>query len=181
MQTYISLLRGINVSGQKKVPMAVLKELYISLGLTSVQTYIQSGNVIFQSDETNPRVLQKQLEKAIRQSFGFDVIVMLRTPDVLQSVLEHPFLREREDMSKALYVTFLAEQPEPEREEAFTSPNSDGDEFQMVNKEVYVFCPNGYGKTKLSNTFFERKLKVSATTRNTKTVRKLLDIAINLT
>nr|WKN37436.1 DUF1697 domain-containing protein [Tunicatimonas sp. TK19036] len=178
--TYISLLRGINVSGQKKVPMAELREVYASLGLAPVQTYIQSGNVIFQSAETNKAALRDQLEKAIQQKFGFEVVVILRTLDEWQEVASHALFSSGDETTNHLYVTFLAETPDAERVEALTLPTDNGDEFQVTHKEVYVLCPNGYGRTKLTNTFFERKLKVQATTRNAKSVRKLQVLAENL-
>ncbi|MEQ9442036.1 MAG: DUF1697 domain-containing protein [Cyclobacteriaceae bacterium] len=179
MTTYISLLRGINVSGQKKVPMADLRDVYASLGFDPVQTYIQSGNVLFQSEETDLVLLREQLEEAIRQFFGFEVVVILRTVDALQQQVKHPFFVLRSETIKALYVTFLAEMPDPKRIAELVSPNPEGDEFQIVDKAVHLYCPNGYGRTKLSNTFFERKLKVSATTRNAKTIHKLLELAAN--
>ena len=180
MPTYISLLRGINVSGQKKVPMAELREVYEALGFASVQTYIQSGNVIFQSEETKVAVLRDRLEEAIRQFFGFDVVVLLKTAEGLRQVVEHPLFSSRSETINYLYITFLAARPDPARVAALSPPEPGGDEFQVVNREVYVFCPNGYGRTKLNTTFFERALKVHATTRNGKTTRKLLELAAGL-
>lgn len=178
--TYISLLRGINVSGQKKVPMAELREVYASLDLAPVQTYIQSGNVIFQSAETDKPALRDRLEKAIQRTFGFEVVVLLRTLDEWQQVESHALFSAEAEKLNQLYVTFLAEVPDPERVEALSLPADNGDEFTVIKQEVYVLCPNGYGRTKLTNTFFERKLKTQATTRNAMTVRKLRELAENI-
>ena len=178
MVTYISLLRGINVSGQKKVPMEKLKALYESLGFKNVQTYIQSGNVIFECSDKDVFVIRNKIELKIRNVFGFDVTVIIRTKDELRKVLErNPFSGKE---TKFLCVTFLATTPASLPREEIASMKHASEEFAISGREVYLFCPGGYGKTKLSNNLFERKLKVSATTRNWTTVQKLLELANTL-
>lgn len=169
------MLRGINVAGQKKVSMEELKKLYESLGFKIVQTYIQSGNVIFQFHDTNVSKLQKIIERKIKQSLGFDVLVLIRTKNEFQILIENtPFLNK--DIGK-LHITFLSYAPIHVPLEEINKIKDKSEEFSISNREIYLFCPNGYGKSKLSNNFLERKLKVSATTRNWRTVTKLFDIA----
>lgn len=177
---YISLLRGINVSGQKKIKMDALSTLYESLGLKNVKTYIQSGNVIFESEGSNPAELVNLIENKIEQTFGFFVKVLIRSKEEIQKVLEkNPFYGERkEDISK-LHVTFLSEVPEHYSLKTLDKFINSTEEFFISGREIYLFCPNGYGRTKLTNNLFEKNLKVSATTRNLKTVNKLYELFHN--
>jgi uncharacterized protein (DUF1697 family) len=176
---FISILRGINVSGHRKVPMADLKALYQQMGFTDVAIYIQSGNVVF---KTNLKVsglqLAQQIEKAIEQHFGFDVPVIIRSVTEWQHAIDNnPFTKETGIDTDKLHITFLAEEPQPEQLEAIKACNYPPDRFAIIGKEIYLHCPDSYGNTKLSNTFFESKLKVKATTRNWKTVNKLMEMA----
>ena len=173
MKTHISLLRGINVSGQKKVKMEELKKLYESLGFKDVQAYIQSGNVVFRSSEAGS-ILAGRIEKKVREYFRFEVFVLIRTKDDLQKLIKkNPF--SKKDIDK-LYVTFLSGYPAMPPLEELNKAKA-AEEFFISGREIYLFCPDGYGKTKLSNNFFERKLKLHATTRNWKIVNKLLELS----
>ncbi len=174
MNTYVSLLRGINVSGQKKVGMKELQKIYESLGAKSVKTYIQSGNVVFQYRDLNNSELINRIEKKIKQHFKFDVLVLIRTKDEFRKLIENnPF--SQKDTTK-LHVTFLSDTPAKMVIDDIDKIKDKSEKFSIFSKEIYLFCPNGYGKSKLSNTFFERKLQVSATTRNWRTVTALFDI-----
>lgn len=168
---YICLLRGINVSGQKLIKMEELKRMFESLGFTNVLTYIQSGNIIFQSSQTDISELTNSIKKEINRLFGFDVSTLLKTKnESTQIVKNNPF--KGKDISK-LHVTFLHKKPEKIPYTEIEKVKNKSEEFLINNKEIYLFCPNGYGKTKLTNTYFEKKLKVPATTRNWKTTNKL--------
>ena len=174
MTTFISMLRGINVSGQKKVGMKELKELYEAMGFGQVRTYIQSGNVIFEYPDTDRSTLVSKIERGIEGRFGFKVPVVIRTKDELwRLIAETPFAGKDESR---VHVTFLSSEPETLNVDEISRAKDDAEEFSAKSKEIYLFCPNGYGLTKLSNTFFERKLGVSATTRNWKTVNTLFSL-----
>lgn len=177
MQTYISILRGINVSGQKLIKMNSLREMYEGLGYLNVRTYIQSGNVVFKSNEPESGNLEKNISEAILKSFGFDVPVIVIGEKELKFVsANNRFIIDRgEDISK-LHVTFLSEEPSKQLTEILSGVEFLPDEFYVNGKSVYLFCPAGYGNTKLSNTFFEKKLKVGATTRNWKTITELVKL-----
>jgi uncharacterized protein (DUF1697 family) len=174
MNVFLSMLRGINVGG-KKVPMVELREVYEVMKLKKVRTYIQSGNVIFEAKESDALKLEKQLKKKISAHFGFDVPVVIRTQKEIEVVLKNnPFLKEKNIQEDRLYVTFLADIPEKDLLGKIIVQDGTTDRFIILGKEAYLYCPGGYGETKLSNNFFEKKLKVSATTRNWRTTNELL-------
>lgn len=178
MATYISMLRGINVSGQKKIRMEELQALYESLNLKKVETYIQSGNVIFDSPKLDALEVSKLIEEEIEQVYNFSLAVFIRTRKDFQRIIQNnPFLTGRKEDIARLYVTFLSQAPTEAAVDELKTPGNDPSEFYIFNKEIYLFCPIGYGTTKLSNNFFERKLAVTATTRNWKTVNRLYDMA----
>jgi uncharacterized protein (DUF1697 family) len=175
MPVYVSMLRGINVSGQKQVRMADLQSLYESLNLVNVQTYVQSGNVVFDSPAQDAAKLTKSIEAKIEETFGFSVPVLIRVADDFQRIIEsHPFAQE--DSARVL-VTFLYEHPDQTKLDDLSTYKDKVDQFALGEQEIFLFCPGGYGKTKLSNTFFEKKLGVIATTRNWKTVNALYAMA----
>ncbi|MCB0397151.1 MAG: DUF1697 domain-containing protein [Flavobacteriales bacterium] len=178
---YISILRGINVSGQKKVPMADLRKVYESLGLQDVSTYIQSGNVIFSGGARDETKLVTSIEKAIEKKFGFHVPVMLRTDEQWKHIIAgNPFLSEEGVDETRLYVTILDEEPSADLVRQISEKDFGADRFVVKGKEVYIYCPVGYGNTKINNNFFEKKLKVGATTRNWKTMNTLAGLVSGL-
>lgn len=177
MRTYISLLRGINVSGQKKILMKDLQALYESLHLRDVKTYIQSGNVIFTSSIKDISKLTLSIENAIKISYGFSVEVFINTPQDFSHVIENnPYVKATNENINRLYVTFLSEKPDRQAVKNLDNVQIGNDEFTLINKEIYLCCNSGYSKSKLSNTFFEKKIGIPATTRNWKTVNKLYEM-----
>ncbi|MBA2407648.1 MAG: DUF1697 domain-containing protein [Chitinophagales bacterium] len=179
METYISLLRGINVSGQRKILMSDLKALYEALKLRDVVTYIQSGNVLFKTDkkESN-QSLAKKIGQAIFKKYNFDVTVIVRsTSEIVNIISDNPFLKDSNIDTDKLHVTFLSETPEKEKFKSIAQFDYPPDKFIIIDQNVLLYCPINYGETKLSNKFFETKLNVSATTRSWKTVNKLVELA----
>jgi uncharacterized protein (DUF1697 family) len=169
------MLRGINVSGQKKIRMADLRDLYESLELKNVQSYLQSGNVVFDSDEKDIDKLKEAIETQIETNYGFSVPVLIRIKEDFQRVIkEHPFAEEE---AIRVLVTFLYESPEKSKLEELSQHEDKVDQFAIGEQEIFLFCPGGYGRTKLSNNFFEKKLGVVATTRNWKSVNALYEMA----
>jgi uncharacterized protein (DUF1697 family) len=173
MSVFISLLRGVNV-GQRQMKMAELKEVYEGLGYTSVQTYLQSGNVVF-SAKPSAR-LSERIREAIEKRFGFEVPVLILTPDRVNEIIaENPLQSEAGVDPAFLHFTFLLEVgkgPLPAEIPAVTAERA-----VLGRNGVYLYCPGGYGRTKLSNTYFERVLKTSATTRNWRTILALEALA----
>ncbi len=176
MPVFTSILRGINVSGQRKVPMAQLRSLYEDLGFKNVATYIQSGNVVFEA--ASSKGLAQQIETAIHTAFGFEVPVIIRTKKEWEQVVtDNPFLKKNpeKDIAK-LHVTFLEVAPDKGLWDKLDLARFLPDECRIMEKEVYLHIPDSYGNTKLSNALFEQKLKIKATTRNWKTVLQLGEI-----
>jgi uncharacterized protein (DUF1697 family) len=168
MTTYISILRGINVGGAKKILMSDLKSIYEELGFDKVTTYIQSGNVIFQSaDPLSDEHAAEMIRNRIFNKYSFDVPVLVRTTDEMQNTQrKNPFSRDNNLDTGKMHVTFLVELPEEKYLEAIQKFDYPPERFEIVGKDIFLYCPNGYGTSKLSNSFFENRLKISATTRN---------------
>lgn len=178
---YISILRGINVSGQKKIKMADLKSLYELLGFKNVVTYIQSGNVIFDVETKNITELKATIEQTIQEKYGFHVPVAIRTNQEIADIIRNsPFgsVNLAKDGAKIL-VTFLSSKPAEANISSIQQYVASSEKLFVIEKEAYLYCPNGHGKSKLSNIFLERKLGVEATTRNWKSVHKLYELSFN--
>ncbi|MCF8379062.1 MAG: DUF1697 domain-containing protein [Bacteroidales bacterium] len=178
MTRKIAILRGINVGGKRKILMTDLKAMFEGMKFTEIKTYIQSGNVIFDApDETNNPELSLRIEKSIKQKFGFDVPVIIRSAGELnESINRNPFYHEKADINN-LHLTLLSDEPSNENKQQIGSSNFEPDKFIIDGKDVFIYCEGMYHKSKLTNNFFENKLKVKATTRNWKTVLKLADIS----
>lgn len=180
MTTYISILRGINVSGHRAIKMDVLKAMYEELDFSAVHTYIQSGNVVFEYCNYAVNDLEQKISSKIKDSFGFDVPVIVLEKEKLKKIIAgNPFLEDNTRDISFLHITFLSSQPEKRDIESIGNVQSNEDEFVLSDQAIYLYCPNGYGRTKLTNTFFENRLKVAATTRNWKTSVELLNMAGN--
>lgn len=178
MSTYISMIRGINVGG-KRIKMADLRDIYISMGFEHVKTYIQSGNVIFKSENRDPEYLAKTIREKILETFKYSVEVVIRSNDELKQVVEASPFKDKDE--KYVHVTFLSDNPSDklikEIDPSLISGIKDSEQFIIGSREIYLYLPEGYGRTKLNNNFFEKKLQLTATTRNWKTVNKLIEIA----
>lgn len=178
MVKYISILRGINVGGKRKILMADLKDLYSQLGFENIITYIQSGNVIFTAPTSeNSHQIAAKIQKAISDTYGFDVPVIIRTDnEIKEAVKANPYQEEEQTDIKQLHLTFLGEAPLKENIEVLEQTSGIKDRYQINTKDIFICCEGKYSDSKLTNQFFEKKLKVTATTRNWKTVNKLLEL-----
>ena len=171
MTRYIVLLRGINVSGKNKLPMSELRDLLSKLGFRNVQTYIQSGNIILDAAEEKSMV-EERIKKGIQTQFGYDVPVIAKTVDDLKRAIKgNPYPTTNE---KVVAVVFLSDVSTITNIEI----NKDEyDQFTILNDVVYLYCPNGFGRSKLTINVFEKKLHLIATSRNWKTTNKLLELS----
>src|SRR5690242_4273690 len=171
--TCVALLRGINVGGKNKLPMSDLRDLFTAAGCRDVRTYIQSGNVIFEADSAVIASLPDDVSRQIAARFGYRVPVVLRTADEMEAVLRHnPFLAEGVE-EKTLYVLFLAGKPAADRIAALDPDRSPPNRFMVQGKEIYLHLPDGAGRTKLTNDYFDTKLATISTARNWRTVTTL--------
>lgn len=175
MNTYIALLRGINVGGHKKIPMAELRELLSNLGLVNVDSYIQSGNVVFQSSEKSKEKLELKIHNAIKKHFGFEVPILVKTHKEIQQIFDDcPFLEEKKVIS---YFTMLYSVPDKNLVEDVAQISYPNEEFIIADACIYYYSSVGYGNAKFNSNFFERKLKTTATARNYKTMVKLMTMS----
>lgn len=174
MQTYVALLRGINVGGHRKILMADLQLLLNNLNFKDAKTYIQSGNVVFNSGK-DVLTIQKEISEAIRLKYGFDVIVITKTIEAFKSIFDGcPFQLEEKEKS---YFMMLDNAPDKSGLKAIEGISYDNEKFKITDSCIYFFASNGYGRTKFNSNYFEKKLKVNATARNYKTMLKLLSMA----
>jgi uncharacterized protein (DUF1697 family) len=176
MPAYLALLRGINLAGRNKVPMAGLRQLAESLGHGDVATYIQSGNVILTAAD-NAGAVGNKISEAITKEFGYDVPVVVRTRQQLKKVVDdNPFAAQATDAGH-LHMVFLAEKPKADKVKGLTGADWGDDEVVVKGTEAYLHLPNGYGRANLNNMVVEKKLDVVGTARNWRTTVKLLELA----
>jgi uncharacterized protein (DUF1697 family) len=160
--------------------MDALRQMFIELGCANVQTYIQSGNVIFKSGETDIQILEKTISAAILETFGFEVpVLVLTAAEISTTISNNPYSTDPAKDPSTIHLTFLSHLPDPALLGKINAGSYLPDEFICLGKVIYVHCPNGYGNTKLTNTFFENKLKLTATCRNLKTSMELATMANN--
>lgn len=170
MTRYVGLLRGVNVGGKNKLPMADLRALFESLGYADVQTFIQSGNVVFSSATA---VQPGTLATAIHEEFGLDVPIVLRTGAAMGTVLRNNPFHDRDPA--ALHVGFMATAATPSVIGALDAGAFAPEQFTISGKEIYLYLPNGMARTKLP-AYLDRRLKIPTTVRNWNTVAKLVEL-----
>jgi uncharacterized protein (DUF1697 family) len=174
--TYVALLRAVNLGSRNKISMPKLREAFGALGAQDVSTYVQSGNVVFRSPDDSPSELVQAIEQQLASALSLDVSVLLRTAAELERVFGSNPFAARAEQPRQLHVTFLDAVPDAARVGALDPRRSEPDEFRVVEREIYLHCPNGYGRSKLTNAYFEKQLGVIATTRNWNTVTKLAEL-----
>ncbi|EPR67758.1 DUF1697 domain-containing protein [Cyclobacterium qasimii] len=179
MEKKVAILRGINVGGKRKILMADLKSLFEDLGYKEVLTYIQSGNVIFTSENKTTEIEMADLiEQSIKSEFGFDVPVIVRTAQELNNTFKNnPYYGQADTDISKLHITFLNKEPEKENLEKIQALDFNPDKFAVEGKDIFIYCDGKYHQSKLTNNFFEGKLQTRATTRNLKTVAKLCELS----
>jgi uncharacterized protein (DUF1697 family) len=174
--TYLALLRGVNVGGKNKLPMKDLAEVFAAAGCTNVRTYIQSGNVVFRPPATLAGGIAGRIAARIEERFGISAPVVLRTAEQLRAILTgNPFLAEGADPAM-LHVLFLADTPNATAAAGLDPQRSPGDRFVIRGPDLYLHAPNGMGKSKLTNAYFDSKLATVSTIRNWRTVTALYEI-----
>lgn len=172
--TYIALLRGINVSGQNAIRMPALRDSMARLGFHNVQTYLQSGNIVFQAPPTEENTLATVIVAEINKDFGHEVPVLVLSAQTLALLANANPLRPKPGDDEALFhCTFLFQPIAPAAFRELQLPATAGERAVLHEGAVLLHCPQGYGKTKLNNSYFERALGVTATTRNWRTVLAL--------
>jgi uncharacterized protein (DUF1697 family) len=177
----IAMLRGVNVGGHNKIKMEALRRLCTKLKLRDACTYVQSGNVIFRTEERDLALLTKRLQNAIERDFAFRPDVVLRTAAELRDVVaRNPFAKGRDIEPSKLLVTFLASDPGPEARDKAAKIKTEPEELRINRREVYIYFPNGMARPKMSWPTIEKALQTSGTGRNWNSVTKMLEIAERL-
>lgn len=180
MPTYVAMLRGINLGLHKRVKMEALRKSFESLGLKNVQTYIQSGNVIFKAGKISTAALSKKIERQIERSFGFSALTILRTREELEKTIKsNPFLKQPGAIPEKLHVVFLSEAPEAEVLKQLEGLTKAPDESCCVGQEIYLHLPNGFAQSSLIHNPLERKLLTRATTRNWRSVNNIYQMCLD--
>lgn len=175
MPTHIALLRGINVSGQKLIRMKELSAILSNLGYQHVQTYIQSGNIVFQSETSDEVQLADQISRQIDKVFGFEVTVFVRSVSYLETIIGKSPFKNRDDFElKKCYYVFLSKEPEAHLIQELQEKNYENERFNIENQCLYLYCIKGAGEAKLTNNEIQKRLGVKATSRNHNTVQKLV-------
>ena len=178
MPVLISMLRGINVGGHAKIKMDALRKLYVSLKLQNPQTYIQSGNVIFKTDERNLDLIAERIQQAIEKKFACRPEVILRTAHELRAVIaKNPFAKRTDAEPGKLLVSFLAADPGELARKNLRDQGFRPEELHAIGREVYIYFPNGMGKSKLPWSRLDKILHTPGTGRNWNSVNKILIIA----
>ncbi|MGF7117292.1 DUF1697 domain-containing protein [Methanobacterium oryzae] len=175
---YIALLRGINIGRENRIKMADLRTIFESMGFKNVKTYLQSGNVIFDNKFIDNVKIAEDIERKVSRTFGFAVNAVIRTDNEFENIINNnPFINDSNIGLDKLHVTFLKEAFDKETILDLNLNKEENEKFEIKGSEIYLYLPNGYARTKLTNNTFERKLKIIATTRNWKTVNKLLELS----
>ncbi|MFZ3278605.1 MAG: DUF1697 domain-containing protein [Candidatus Sulfotelmatobacter sp.] len=174
MPIYISMLRGINVGGNKRIKMEKLRDSFEALGFEQVKTYIQSGNVVFKAGTISASGLSKKIEGRILSDFDFSVSVISRTAnEIANTIKNNPFVNQPGIDPEKLHVAFLSEAPAPSALNKLAQLTLKPDQSRCLGKEVYLYFPNGVSGSSLWKHPLDGVLSVSATTRNWKTVNSL--------
>ena len=178
MPVYISMLRGVNVGGHNRIKMDALRELYESLKLEDPRTFIQSGNVVFKTKEKNRSQLARKIQEAIERKFGCSPAVVLRTTaEMKKAIAANPFAGRCDIEPGKLHITFLFAEPAREAHAALDTLKSYPEEIHLKGQDLYIYFPDGAGKSKLPWSQIERMFKVTGTARNWNSVTKMLAIA----
>ena len=178
MKTYIGFLRGINVGGHRPVQMARLREVLAEAGVHAVRTYVQSGNLVFRTPQQDQKRLEQTLEVHLEAAFGFDIPLILRTPEAIGAFLEeNPFKEKVVSHPGGMYYTLWKDAPAQDLEGKLRQRTYPGQQWHLGNTGVYLWCETGYGNARLNNNELERLSAMQATTRNHNTLTKLLAMA----
>lgn len=181
MTVVISMLRGVNLAAHRRIKMDALRALYESLGLRDPKTYVQSGNVVFGTEERDVARLARRIEEGIERTFGFRSDVINRTASELREVIaRNPFAARDGIHPSKLIVNFLAGDPGQDARDKVASIKTDPEELHIDGRELYIYFPAGMGRSKLPMAAIERTLKIPGTSRNWNSVTKLLEMAERL-
>lgn len=179
MPVHVCLLRGVNMAGHNKIKMADLKEMFRKLGFPDAETFIQTGNIIFTAkSKYNKGELTLKIESEIRKRFGLEIAALLRSKGELERIISlNPFVNLNKFDPARSAVIFLYREPVGRELEKLAGVDYPPDKFEVIGKEIFIYCPNGFGRTKLYTNFFEMKTGVKGTARNWNTISTIFGLA----
>jgi uncharacterized protein (DUF1697 family) len=167
MEKCVAFLRGVNMAGHNKIIMADLKKLFVSLGYKDAETYIQSGNIVFSDSGELPEAIESKIENAIRKKLGLEIAALVRTADDLSVILRaNPYINSSGSDHAKIAALLLKDMPTDSQISKMDGIAYPPDEYFISGKEIFIHCPDGFGRTKLYTNFFEKKMKVIGTARN---------------
>ncbi len=172
---YVAFLRGINVGGKNMIKMEALREMFVSLGFTDVKSYINSGNIIFETAENNDNLLSAKIKKAIAETFSFDIQVMTRTISEIENLVENNPFAGQFNNDKDLHVFFLDEDLSYEKRELLLAQANENEMFAFMPRTIFCLLQISILDSIVGKSFIDRKLKIAATARNWRTVNKILE------
>jgi uncharacterized protein (DUF1697 family) len=181
-QTYVCFLRGINVSGKNMIKMKDLTALFKKLNFSDISSYLQSGNVVFRTDKgLSDKIIRDMIKKGIADGFEMDVPVLIKSAEEFSDMFRrNPFLSEKVIEGDKLHVTMLDSVPDKEKTDLLFKIDFTPERFSISGLDIFLYCPDGYGRAKLNNNFLEKKLGVTATTRNWRTISNLIEMTDSL-
>jgi uncharacterized protein (DUF1697 family) len=179
LTVYVSMLRGVNVGGHGRLKMAAVKDAYAAIGLGHVHTLLQSGNVVFTSRVNDRQALAKRIMQEIERRFDLQIEVLIRTLDEIRMLVARGPTTPRADPSKLL-VMFLARVPDARAQSALLKEHKGPEMIEIRGPEIYLYYPNGVGRSKLTSAFLENKLDAAGTARNWSTLSKLVELGATL-
>ena len=172
---YVALLRGINVGGKNRLPMADLRDIFTAAGCAAVRTYIQSGNAVFEAVQDLAEAVPEIVAQTIFERFGYETVVVMRSGEEMRQVAaSNPF--DTSGDPRFLHVAFLKDTPSAEAVSSLDPERSPPDEFAVRGRDVYLRYPNGVARSKLTNDYLSSRLQTVSTMRNWRTVLKLLEM-----
>lgn len=173
---YIALLRGINVGGKNKIKMETLREMFAALGFANVKSYINSGNVIFETRKTDDKKLAAKIERAIEKELSLSIKVIIRSIDEIEEIVKNNPFAGQFEKDKDLHVFFLDEELPKEKRDLLLSNNNENEIFAVQNREIFCLLRVSFLDGLIGKDYIGKKLKVSATARNWRTINKLLEL-----
>jgi uncharacterized protein (DUF1697 family) len=176
---YVAFLRGINVGGKNKIKMETLREVCAALGFQNVKTYINSGNLIFETGKSDDVELAAKIEKAIQKEFALDIKVIVRTIAEIEDIIENNPFDGHFENDKDLHVFFLDDELPPEKRQLLLANNNENERFAVVGREIFCHLRVSVVDSLMGKDYIGKKLKVSATARNWRTVGKIVELAIS--
>lgn len=175
MMKYVAFLRGINVGGKNKIKMETLREVCAAIGFENVKTYIISGNIIFETSKSDDKKLAEKIETAIEKEFGLNIKTIVRSIEEIENIVKNNPFEGQFENDKDLHVFFLDEEMPDEKRDLLLSNNNENEQYFVRDREIFCLLKVSVLDSLMGKDYIAKKLKVSSTARNWRTVNKVLE------